>query len=169
MIYADLALGSDAPLQGGVDPAISNRMRRVRRSGTHPEIVVRQVLTALGVRYRLHRAELPGTPDICFPSKKKVIFVHGCFWHRHRACRRATTPKTHVGYWKKKFRSNVRRDKRNIAELRRLGWTTLIVWECKCRQRKSLETALRRFLPATLGRRRRNRSAQTRTQALTLW
>lgn len=121
-------------------------MARVRREHTEPELVVRRLLYRLGYRYRLHRRDLPGTPDVCFPGRKKAIFVHGCFWHRHPGCRRASTPKTRTSFWSEKFAQNVARDRRKLAELRRLGWHTLVIWECETENPAELIGVLSAFL-----------------------
>lgn len=118
-------------------------MRRIRAQDTAPEMRVRRLVHRLGYRYRLHRRDLPGRPDLAFPSRKKVIFVHGCFWHRHPGCSRTRTPKSRVSYWEEKFRSNVARDVRKQAELRTLGWDFLIVWECETH---NLEEVARRVV-----------------------
>ena len=136
--------------QGGddvaVDPARSELMRRVRGKNTTPERAVRRVAHALGYRFRLHRRDLPGTPDLVFPRLRRAIFVHGCFWHRHEGCARRTTPKTRAAYWREKFEQNMRRDRRNLAALRRLGWSVLVVWECQTFERTELLAKLSRFL-----------------------
>ncbi len=105
-------------------------MRRVGSEDTHPELTLRKALHAEGYRYRLHRRDLPGSPDIVFPSKRKAVFVHGCFWHRHPGCSRASTPKSNFSYWQEKFDRNVLRDIQALKELRSLGWKTMVVWEC---------------------------------------
>ncbi|WP_211236919.1 very short patch repair endonuclease [Chitinimonas koreensis] len=106
-------------------------MRAVRRTNTKPELAARQTLHSLGLRFRLHRKDLPGTPDIVLPKFRTVIFVHGCFWHRHTGCRLTTTPKSNYEFWQRKFEANIERDKRNEAQLEELGWRTLVVWECE--------------------------------------
>lgn len=113
-------------------------MRRVRGKDTAPEILVRSLLHRLGFRFRLHRADLPGKPDIVLPKYKAVIFVHGCFWHRHANCPRASTPATRQDYWLPKFRRTVVRDKRNRELLRCAGWNVIIVWECELRDIQQL-------------------------------
>ena len=130
------------------EPSAERRalMARVRRQDTEPELAVRQVLYKLGYRYRLHRSDLPGTPDICFPGRKKAIFVHGCFWHRHPGCRRASTPKTRTSFWSEKFAQNVARDRRKVTELRRLGWEALVVWECQTEDQSDVSVLLADFL-----------------------
>src|SRR5437660_78914 len=97
-------------------------MGKVGRANTRPEIAVRSILHNLGFRFRLHRSDLPGTPDIVLPRYGMVIFVHGCFWHRHAGCRKATSPKTNADFWRRKFEANRKRDRRNAARLRRDGW-----------------------------------------------
>lgn len=121
----------------------SDIMRAVKRAHTAPEIIVRQTLHALGLRFRLQRRDLPGSPDIVLPRFRTAIFVHGCFWHRHPGCRYATTPKTRQDYWLPKFEANVERDARKEAQLRELGWRVLVVWECETRQRERLKGRLR--------------------------
>ena len=123
-------------------------MARVGPKDTKPEMAIRRLLHRLGYRYRLHRKDLPGTPDICFPSRRKAIFVHGCFWHRHQGCRRTTTPKTRAAFWKEKFQQNVARDQRKMAALRGLGWDVLVVWECEANGSPVLERRLMDFLAA---------------------
>ena len=126
----------------------SDLMRRVKGKNTRPELIVRQIAHALGYRFRLHRQDLPGCPDITFVSKKRAIFVHGCFWHRHNNCRRASTPKTRVDFWEAKFARNVARDIRKESELREAGWDVLVIWECETRQRDRLTDMLLAFLKA---------------------
>lgn len=121
-------------------------MAKVGPRDTKPEIVVRRVLYSLGRRFRLHRKDLPGTPDIVLPSSRKAIFVHGCFWHRHEGCRKATMPKTRAVFWQDKFARNIERDRRKEAELRNAGWDVLTVWECETRDETVLENLLRDWL-----------------------
>lgn len=109
----------------------SEIMQSVRQKNTKPEVKVRQALHALGFRFRLHRRDLPGSPDIVLPKFRTVIFVHGCFWHRHPGCKYASTPKSRQEYWLPKFESNVRRDAIKEAQLKELGWRVLVVWECE--------------------------------------
>lgn len=125
----------------------SDIMCAVKRAHTGPEIIVRQVLHALGLRFRLHRRDLPGSPDVVLPRHKTVVFVHGCFWHRHPGCRFASTPKTRQEYWLPKFQANVERDLKKEAQLRELGWRILVVWECETRDSEELENRLRRDFP----------------------
>ena len=124
----------------------SDIMRAVKRANTAPEIIVRQVLHAFGLRFRLHRRDLPGSPDVVLPRFRTVIFVHGCFWHRHPDCRYTTTPKTRQEYWLPKFAANIERDLRKEAQLQALGWRVLLVWECETKQREELTLRLRREL-----------------------
>ena len=135
-----------SPIEAEPSPERSALMARVGQKNTKPELIVRRLLHGLGYRYRLHRKNLPGTPDICFPSRKKVIFVHGCFWHRHEGCRRTTTPKTRTSFWEEKFRQNVARDHRKIDDLHQLGWNALVVWECETEDISKLESRLIDFL-----------------------
>ena len=111
----------------------SEVMSRIRGRDTKPERAVRSILHRLGYRFRLHRADLPGKPDIVLPRLRIVIFVHGCFWHRHEDCRFAYTPKTRIEFWLKKLESNVARDRQVQAQLTELGWLVVIVWECELR------------------------------------
>ena len=108
----------------------SEVMSRVRHVKTAPERKVASMLKALQVRFRQNVAHMPGQPDFVLPDKKTVVFVHGCFWHRHRGCKRATTPSTNAEFWLSKFDSNVRRDRRNARLLRRDGWCVVTIWEC---------------------------------------
>ena len=121
-------------------------MSRVRGKDTKPEMAVRRMLHQAGYRFRLHRRDLPGTPDLVFPSRKTAVFVHGCFWHRHEHCRRASTPKTRVEFWKEKFHRNVQRDRVNQNRLEQAGWKVIIVWECETTNLESLGARLRREL-----------------------
>lgn len=106
-------------------------MARIRRKDTTPELAVRRAVWRLGYRYRLHVPELPGRPDIVLPRYRLVIFVHGCFWHRHEGCRRATCPKSNEAFWADKFVANVARDRRNEAALVSVGWRVVTIWECE--------------------------------------
>jgi DNA mismatch endonuclease (patch repair protein) len=106
-------------------------MARIRGVNTSPELAVRRFLHERGFRFRLHLRKLPGRPDIVLPKLHTTIFVHGCFWHRHPGCKKATTPSTRKAFWKAKFEANVERDKRKVAELRDRGWTVITVWECE--------------------------------------
>lgn len=124
----------------------SKIMSRVKSTNTKPEILVRQLLHRMGYRFRLHRKDLPGKPDIVLPRHHKVIFVHGCFWHGHEGCPRAARPTTNVDFWNTKIDRNVERDVRNRQELEVLGWEPLVIWQCQTRDIKALQIRLRRFL-----------------------
>ena len=113
-------------------------MSRIRGRDTKPELLVRSLLHRLGYRFRLHRRDLPGTPDIVLPKYQTVIFVHGCFWHRHPGCHYAYTPKSRVHFWKKKFAANVHRDAKTRRALEQAGWQVLVVWECELRNMDAL-------------------------------
>jgi DNA mismatch endonuclease (patch repair protein) len=119
-------------------------MSNVRGKDTQPERLLRTSLHAAGYRYRLHVAGLPGSPDLVFPSRKKVIFVHGCFWHWHQRCNQGQAPKSNLKYWMPKLEQNKRRDCRNVRKLRRAGWSVLIVWACSLRSEAKRQRALRR-------------------------
>ena len=109
----------------------SRNMAAIKGKNTKPEVMVRQLLHRLGYRFRLHRKDLPGSPDIVLPKYKTAIFVNGCFWHRHKDCKHSSTPNTNRDFWQSKFTENVERDKRNYAILENLGWKVLIIWECE--------------------------------------
>ena len=117
-------------MEQGVDQKRSQMMSRIRSKNTKPELILRRQLFSLGFRYRLHSAKLPGSPDIVLPKYKAVIFVHGCFWHRHTGCVFSTNPKKNRDFWTKKFSENVDRDCRNRKKLLELGWRVGLVWEC---------------------------------------
>jgi DNA mismatch endonuclease (patch repair protein) len=119
-------------------------MRAVKRAHTKPEITVRKALHSLGLRFRLHRRDLPGSPDIVLPKYRAVILVHGCFWHRHPGCRYASTPKTRQEYWLPKFAANVERGARKNAQLQELGWRVIMEWECETKQELLLAERLNR-------------------------
>jgi len=121
-------------------------MSRVRGKNTSPEMRVRRVAHALGLRYRLHRRDLPGRPDITFPKHGVVLFVHGCFWHRHAQCKKASNPKSRFEYWEAKFAGNVDRDARAAADLERLGWRVATIWECETKSADQIKTALCQIL-----------------------
>ncbi len=128
-------------------------MGRVRGKNTIPELVVRRTAHALGYRFRLHRKDLPGTPDLVFPGRMAVVFVHGCFWHRHQGCRKASVPGSRMEFWVEKFDRNVARDARNVDDLKCAGWRVLTIWECetKDKDRAALAARLSAFLgPPTL-------------------
>lgn len=124
----------------------SRIMRSVKSRDTGPEMLVRRMVHGMGYRYRLHRKDLPGNPDLVFPSRKKVIFVHGCFWHGHDCKRGARTPKSNRTYWETKISRNRDRDAQARKALQQDGWLVLIVWECEMRDQQFLRSRLRRFL-----------------------
>lgn len=128
--------------------ARSIRMGRIRHKDTQPELIVRREVSALGYRYRLHVSDLPGKPDLVFRKKRQVIFVHGCFWHRHAAlsCRLARLPKSRLNFWEPKLTANAARDRRNMRLLRKTGWEVLVVWECQMRDKERLRNTLSTFL-----------------------
>ncbi len=121
-------------------------MARISGSDTKPEIIVRKIIYKLGFRYRLNVRKLPGTPDIVLRKYQKIIFVHGCFWHGHKQCKRSKRPTTNKVFWNRKIDLNIERDKKVLRELRRLGWKTLIVWQCQTNKIGSLQKRLQRFL-----------------------
>jgi DNA mismatch endonuclease Vsr len=121
-------------------------MALIRGKDTKPEIIVRRSLHRNGYRFRLHRRSLPGTPDLTFPSRKKVVFVHGCFWHAHEGCSIANLPKSRTSYWKAKFQGNKDRDRSNNRRLRQQGWKVMTVWECETKDMLSLIRKLEKFL-----------------------
>ncbi|MDN7439375.1 very short patch repair endonuclease [Burkholderia cepacia] len=127
----------------------SQLMGRIRSKNTKPEIAVRSLLHSLGYRFRLHRKDLPGRPDIVLPKHRKIILVQGCFWHGHN-CKLASKPKSNQGYWKKKIISNQERDKRNIEALRVLGWDVLELWECDIRKPENLVQRVSFFMTSPL-------------------
>jgi DNA mismatch endonuclease (patch repair protein) len=120
-------------------------MRAVSTKNTGPEIVVRRMLHREGYRFGLHRRDLPGSPDIVLPKHSKIVFVHGCFWHGHK-CRYGRPPKSRSEYWLPKLAANKKRDLRNRAALRRVGWSVLVVWQCETRDPESLRTKLLKFV-----------------------
>lgn len=135
-------------------------MSQIRGKDTKPELLVRSLLHRMGCRFRLHRSDLPGKPDIVLPKYRTIIFVHGCFWHRHKGCKYAYEPKSRKGFWRKKFERNVERHREVAANLGALGWRVLVVWECQLRSldrlSARLETHLRRRDPGRGRRRKRN-------------
>lgn len=124
----------------------SQIMARVRASGTRPELVVRQVAHRLGYRFRLHRKDLPGRPDLVFPRHRKVVLVHGCFWHGHENCRKARRPGSNAAFWDAKLARNIERDRQTLTALTCSGWRVLTVWECETRRPEQLAERLRGFL-----------------------
>ncbi|MDD2878812.1 MAG: very short patch repair endonuclease [Rhodoferax sp.] len=121
-------------------------MSRVRSKDTKPEMIVRRLLHGRGFRYRLHDKRLPGKPDLTFAGRRKVIFVHGCFWHMHEGCSHAGIPKSRLDFWKSKLEHNRSRDQMNVALLEKMGWRVLVVWECELRDMNAVTTKLENFL-----------------------
>lgn len=126
----------------------SRIMSKVKRANTGPEKKVRSLLHAMGFRFRINVANLPGTPDIVLPKYGAIIFVHGCFWHHHRKCQNAATPVTNTEFWQSKFSRNQRRDKKNIQALKKLGWKPFVVWECELKDLDRLQKKLKKRLMA---------------------
>lgn len=124
----------------------SENMRRIRSKDTAPELMVRSLVHRLGYRFRLHRKDLPGKPDLVFPSRKKIIFVHGCFWHGHDCARGKRSPKTNTEYWVEKIRRNAERDAQHQSALKALGWDVFLVWECETKEPEALSSRLTSFL-----------------------
>jgi DNA mismatch endonuclease (patch repair protein) len=117
-------------------------MSRIRSKDTKPEMIVRSILHRMGYRFRLHDKKLPGAPDIVLAKYRTVIFVHGCFWHRHPKCKYAYIPKSRLGFWMEKFNKNIIRDKMRIQELKELGWQIIVIWECETRDQVKLYSRL---------------------------
>jgi DNA mismatch endonuclease, patch repair protein len=134
-----------------IDPARSALMARIRSRDTGPELLVRKALHAAGFRFRLHRRDLPGTPDIVLPRHGTAILVHGCFWHRHEGCRMAGRPKTRTAYWDGKFAANLARDRAAVAALECRGWRVEIIWECEARRPEHLAVRVQALRPAAPG------------------
>nr|WP_295559204.1 very short patch repair endonuclease [uncultured Hyphomicrobium sp.] len=126
--------------------SLSEHMARIRKVDTKPEMIVRQLVHAMGYRFRLHRRDLPGAPDLVFPSRRKVIFVHGCFWHRHDCPDGRKIPRSKPEYWIPKLERNKQRDKTSVAQLEKLGWQTLTLWECQLKDLDQLRGAITQFL-----------------------
>src|SRR5271166_646530 len=122
---------------------ISEQMSRIRSVDTKPELVVRRIAHAMGYRFRLHRRDFPGTPDLVFPSRKKAVLVHGCFWHQHNCALGRKQPSTNQQYWLPKLVSNVDRDTAVNERLAKMGWSVLIIWECETRDPVAVKHALR--------------------------
>jgi DNA mismatch endonuclease (patch repair protein) len=138
-------------------------MSRIRGMNTKPELLVRSCVHRMGFRFRLHRRELPGCPDLVFLTERKAIFVHGCFWHLHRCIRKRGLPKSNVRFWHDKLWGNVRRDKRNLNALRRSGWKVLCIWECELRNLSVVSRKLRLFLEGRRAGKARSRKAPARS------
>jgi DNA mismatch endonuclease (patch repair protein) len=125
-------------------------MQAVKSKNTGPELAVRRIAHGMGYRFRLHRADLPGKPDLVFPRLHKAIFVHGCFWHGHNCVRGARTPKTNREYWTKKIQRNQERDRAALAALKYTGWKVTVLWECQIRDKQALHRRLDHFLTKTV-------------------
>ena len=121
-------------------------MSRIRGKDTTPERRVRSMLHGMGYRFRLHRKDLPGKPDIVFVSRRVVLFVHGCFWHRHRGCKNCTTPTNNREFWTEKLEGNAARDKTNRLALSKLGWSSFVIWECETEDPRKLDNLVNRFV-----------------------
>lgn len=126
----------------------SEIMARVRSRDTRPEMLVRRLVFSFGYRYRLHAKDLPGRPDLVFRRRRKVIFIHGCFWHRHSNCALARLPKSRQEFWLPKLEGNRKRDEKNVRQLRREGWGVMTTWECQLKNPERLADRIRRFLDA---------------------
>ena len=126
----------------------SQIMSRIRGTGTKPEMTVRRLVHAMGYRYRLHRSDLPGKPDLVFAKRRKIIFVHGCFWHQHDDpnCKLASIPKSNQEYWLPKLRKNTQRDAHACAQLAEAGWRVLVIWECQLKDKEALIESIESFL-----------------------
>lgn len=124
----------------------SENMRRIRSKDTKPELIVRSLVHWMGYRFRLHRRDLPGCPDLVFPSLKKTVLVHGCFWHQHRRCIDGRLPKSRKSYWTPKLVKNQQRDRKNRVKLHKLGWKNLVVWDCETKNESKLRNRLEKFL-----------------------
>jgi DNA mismatch endonuclease (patch repair protein) len=121
-------------------------MRAIRSKGMKPELLVRRMVHALGYRYRLHRKDLPGNPDLAFIGRRKAIFVHGCFWHQHPDCREGRAPGSNQAYWGPKLQRNIERDRLSLKNLAERSWQTLVIWECETRDHATLKKRLKEFL-----------------------
>ena len=124
----------------------SYNMSRIRAKDTKPEVIFRKLLFSMGYRYRLHANDIVGKPDVVFRAKRKVIFINGCFWHRHKGCKFATIPKSNTDFWEQKFIKNIERDRFVIQELIRTGWAYLIIWECEIKNKIHLMDKIHNFL-----------------------
>ncbi|MCM2481692.1 MULTISPECIES: very short patch repair endonuclease [Burkholderia] len=124
----------------------SENMRRIRSKDTEPELAVRRLVYAMGYRYRLHRKDIPGKPDLAFLGRRKVIFIHGCFWHQHSGCREGRPPKSNTDYWLPKLRRNQDRDRAALSQLAATGWEALVIWECETKDSSALAAKIKVFL-----------------------
>ncbi len=121
-------------------------MRRIRDKDTSPEIAVRRIVHSMGYRYRLHAKDLHGNPDIVFRSRRKVIFVHGCFWHQHKGCKDYHIPKSNIEYWKPKLQKTIKRDKLHRSKLKTSGWDVLVIWACQIKKLGATKQTIKNFL-----------------------
>jgi DNA mismatch endonuclease (patch repair protein) len=141
---------SDEEDAGRLDPLTkkerSERMSRVKNKDTEPEMAVRRLIYGMGYRYRLHVSSLPGKPDLVFKGRRKVIFVHGCFWHLHDECKSYNLPKSRTDFWMPKLKRNRERDEENIAALEDAGWEVLVIWECQINDLEDVSARVRQFL-----------------------
>lgn len=127
----------------------SRTMRAIKSKNTKPEMTVRRMVHGMGYRFRLHLKDLPGSPDLVFPSRMKVVWVHGCFWHGHNCKRGARQPKTNVKYWSAKIERNMQRDSNSVEILKRMGWSSLVIWECTLKFPEVVKLEIRAFLSET--------------------
>lgn len=121
----------------------SSMMAGIKSTNTQPEMAVRRLAHRLGLRFRLHRKDLPGSPDLVFPSRKTALFVHGCYWHRHSGCRLCYSPKSNVEFWTAKFEKNVARDVRDAQQLGAQGWKVVVIWECETKKPELVQEILK--------------------------
>jgi DNA mismatch endonuclease, patch repair protein len=140
-------------------------MSRIQGKDTEPELVVRRLAHGMGFRYQLHRRDLPGSPDLVFPGLGTIIFVHGCYWHRHKGCRYAYSPKSNVSFWRRKFDANVERDRVAILNLKKAGWCVYVVWECETEEAETLKRRLLGYLKRGKRRRQERRFDATKKPA----
>ncbi|MDD9980680.1 MAG: DNA mismatch endonuclease Vsr [Gammaproteobacteria bacterium] len=141
----------------------SEMMARIRNRDTTPELAVRRIAHRMGLRFRLHRKDLPGRPDLVFPKHRLTVFVHGCFWHRHEGCRHASTPKSRIAFWTEKFAANVERDARQEAALRTLGWRVLVIWQRETRDEAAVERKLAELIGCDRATSERRNTLSART------
>jgi DNA mismatch endonuclease (patch repair protein) len=152
------------PSPASSSPAVAAVMRGNKGRDTRPELALRRLLHVAGYRYRRHLASLPGKPDVCFPARKKAIFVHGCFWHQHMSdhCPLRSRPRSNAFYWTPKLRRNVHRDERQATELCAMGWKLQVVWECEMSDSPAVHRRLTRYLGPPRLKMRRNEAARAR-------
>lgn len=137
----------------------SKIMASIRGKDTKPEIIVRRALHEMGYRFRIHKKELPGKPDICLPKYRLVIFVHGCFWHHHTKCKDGRIPESNTTFWQGKIERNMSRDKENQSALKKIGWKTAVIWECDAKNPGKLQKRIESLLPAKAANKRGRRIA----------